>query len=386
MAWLVALIAALAIAIIVYLIEGRISRKQTVTGELQPTRGVVRVYAPQTATIREKRVEEGQSVAAGEVLFVLSNERASGSSASVEQELRLQLTRQRSSLQSQLQQERSAGGMDVQRLKARAGSLRVEVARLDEDLGRQSQRLRMNTQQIEKQRQLADKGYVARITVEQQEQAHLQLLGEVEALRRSRLGLLRAAEEAEDESRSALLRAGNRADDYGNQLARVEQELAELSLRSETLVRAAIAGRIAAITSEVGQTVTAQNALASILPEGDVLQARLYAPTRAIGFVQPGQSVRLRYEAFPYERFGSASGTVKIVGRSLVLPLDQSSVALQEGSYSITVQIERQNLTAYGEQWPLQAGMRLQADLLLGEQRIVEWIAEPLFALRRKSL
>jgi hypothetical protein len=40
------------------------------------------------------------------------------------------------------------------------------------------------------------------------------------------------------------------------------------------------------------------------------LQAEIYIPSRAIGFVKPGQEVRLLYDAFPYQRFGAYRGRV----------------------------------------------------------------------------
>jgi membrane fusion protein len=47
-----------------------------------------------------------------------------------------------------------------------------------------------------------------------------------------------------------------------------------------------------------------------IVPNDSVLQAELFVPTRAIGLVQPGHEVRILYEAFPYQQFGTYSGKV----------------------------------------------------------------------------
>ena len=58
----------------------------------------------------------------------------------------------------------------------------------------------------------------------------------------------------------------------------------------------------------------------TLVPAGARLEARLFGPSRSIGFVRPGQRVLLRYEAYPYQKFGSYEGVVKSVSRTTVGP------------------------------------------------------------------
>ena len=60
----------------------------------------------------------------------------------------------------------------------------------------------------------------------------------------------------------------------------------------------------------------------TLVPAGARLEARLYGPSRAIGFVRPGQRVLLRYEAFPHQKFGQYEGVVRSVSRSTVGPAE----------------------------------------------------------------
>jgi membrane fusion protein len=53
------------------LVLGEYTRKARVTGHLVPDRGVIRLMAPQAATVKESHVAEGRTVRRGDVLFVL---------------------------------------------------------------------------------------------------------------------------------------------------------------------------------------------------------------------------------------------------------------------------------------------------------------------------
>ncbi|WP_333608686.1 HlyD family efflux transporter periplasmic adaptor subunit, partial [Arsukibacterium sp.] len=64
------------------------------------------------------------------------------------------------------------------------------------------------------------------------------------------------------------------------------------------------------LVAETGANVRAELPLLTIMPDNAQLQAILLVPTRAYGFVQPGQRTRLRFDAFPYQRFGLYEGEV----------------------------------------------------------------------------
>ena len=156
------------------------------------------------------------------------------------------------------------------------------------------------------------------------------------------------------------------------------------------IVRAPQDGVLSAVLAEPGQAVSPSSALASLVPRGAVLQAQLYAPSSAVGFVRPGQAVRLRLEAFPYQKFGPLEGRVLQVSRTPLAAGELLSQPLAgalpkrpgEALFRITVAIDDTSAA----HWPqaLAAGMRLQADVLLERRRLIEWLFEPLFGLHSR--
>ena len=114
------------------------------------------------------------------------------------------------------------------------------------------------------------------------------------------------------------------------------------------------------------------------------MQAHLYAPSRAIGFIRPGNTVLLRYQAYPYQKFGHARGTVLSISRSAMSGDDMPAAAGREALYRITVSLHNQTMRAYGQAYALQPGMLVDADILLEQRMLYEWALEPLFSLTGK--
>jgi membrane fusion protein len=191
------------------------------------------------------------------------------------------------------------------------------------------------------------------------------------------------------------LRLGKEMATLERSAAQIGQERAEAEARREIVMTAPGDGTVTAIQAVVGAAGGSAVPLLAIVPEDHRLEAHLYGASRAVGFVQPGQRVLVRYPAFPYQRFGHHEGVVASVSRTAVGPADLppplAGVAGRGGPggaaepiYRIVVELARQNVDAYGQSMALQPGMTLEADVLLDRRRLAEWALEPLYAVTGK--
>lgn len=126
--------------------------------------------------------------------------------------------------------------------------------------------------------------------------------------------------------------------------------------------------------------------LMTIIPEGSDLEAVLYAPTRAIGFVEKGQETRLLLDAFPYQRFGSFEATITEVSRTVLDPREADvPFKIEEPVYKVKAKLRKQVVNAYGEDIPLQPGMTLTGNIVLERQSFLDWILAPLRAVVNRN-
>jgi membrane fusion protein len=371
------------------LVEGRYTRKAHVTGYLMPDKGVLRMVSPQAGTVLERQAQEGQAVKQGDVLFVLSTDRATlgiDTQAAVqtrlnEREQSLQATARQQALLEQAQR----SGLDKQ-----IEALRREMTQLDSEAELQNQRLLLAQQAQARVESLRADNFISQAQVQARSEEALNVKAQIQAVARQRAAKQREAEVLEAQRRELPLRAQNQQGEIGRDLARLAQEAAENEARRRVVIRAPQDGVVTAVLSDVGQAVAANAAVVSLLPQGAKLQAQLFAPSSAVGFLRPDQAVQLRYQAFPYQKFGHHEARVLQVSRTplqssdlaaLPVPEAMKTNAAAEPMYRITVALNQQSVRAYGQDQALAAGMQIDADVLLERRRLIEWIFEPLLSV-----
>jgi len=154
-------------------------------------------------------------------------------------------------------------------------------------------------------------------------------------------------------------------------------------------VRAPADGVISALWAGPGQAVTVDAALATLTPAGARLQAELYAPSSALGFIQPAQAVLLRLQAFPYQKFGLQAGTVARVAQAPLQAGELAGLTMAgkpggEPLYRISVTLDSQTVRAGEQTRALLPGMQLEADVMLERRRLIEWLFEPVLGWSRR--
>ncbi len=375
------------VALLAFVFVAQYTRKATVSGVLMPDLGLIRIVPTASGSVLERRVREGQSVRAGEVLFVLALERSTldaGTQAQVQRSLD---ERARSLKESADQQQRLVAAQQAT-LERRLEALESELAQLDTQAAVQRQQLALARDALRRLESLETDQFISTAQVQAKREELLGLQSAAQALERQRAGLQREQAALAGERRQLPLQARNAQGGIERDLAALAREAAEQDAARQVVIRAPQDGTVTALYAEVGQSVSASAALASLVPSGARLQAQLYAPSSAIGFVRADQPVRLRYEAFPYQKFGHREGHVLRVSRTPLAPSELAALALpasadeasREALFRITVALDAPE----GEPLPLVAGMRLQADVMLERRRLVEWLFEPLLGLERR--
>jgi membrane fusion protein len=153
------------------------------------------------------------------------------------------------------------------------------------------------------------------------------------------------------------------------------------------VVTAPADGQLTLVQADLGQTADAGRPLAHLAPGSANLVARLYVPTRSAGFVAKGTPVLLRYDAFPYQKFGQQQGQVLSVSSAAVAATElQGLVPAPDAAgqlyFSVTVALPSQTMGSATAPLALQAGMLVEADLMHETRPLYEWVLEPLFAAR----
>jgi membrane fusion protein len=233
---------------------------------------------------------------------------------------------------------------------------------------------------------VAEKGFVSKVEVERRRQAWVAAQQDLARLRQQRNAAAAEERQAAAELSRIQVDAGSQVVSARAEAQSIAQRKAQLRSERAYTITAPVSGRVTALQAAAGRTVDAAIPMMVIVPDGTSLGAEIYAPTRAIGFVRPGQEVRLLYDAFPYQRFGSFTGRITSVSRTVIDPRELSApLKIEDPVYRIGVMPETQSLAAFGEEMRLQPGMTLTANIILDRRSFLDWLLEPLNAVQRRN-
>ncbi len=372
---------------------GEFTRKARVTGWLVPEQGLVQVFAPQAGVVGEVMHKEGDVVQAGEPLIALSTERQTGrTERGTEAEIARLLDTRRASMTSEIEQQGRLLAQQRKGLERRVQAMRAEIEQFDRELAVQQSRAKLATASADRMRDLAAQGFASKMQIQQLEDAELDQRARLRTLERLRGERQRELVALQAEYDDLPFKAQSQISALKRGISELEQDLASSDARRRILISAPAAGTLTAVQVHPGSNASPATPLLSILPAGSELEAQLFTPSRSIGFVRVGQQVLLRYQAFPYQKFGHHVGTIKSISMTAISPAElppqlarlASLTTTGEPLYRISVKLDRQDVVAYGKPVPLHPGMQLESDILLERRKLYEWILEPLYTLTGK--
>ena len=375
--------AAAAVSLCIFLFKGQYARKEIASGYLTPVAGTSKVFASQQGTIRAVYVSEAQGVEQGQPLLTIDTSQIANDGADVNSTMLEALATRKDLLTQQIaaQQERAAS--EQERLTSLIQGAEAELSQLQAQIIAQRERTRLSEEAAQAGGELRAKGFMADVEFNKRRSATLeqrQLLSSLEQQ-------LAARENQLTETRYALqqlpILLAEKIRSIRDDLSALDVRIAELDGRRAYVLRAPITGRVSTLQATVGQHAEPRRLQMEIVPAKTILQAELFVPTRAIGFVEPGQKIRIMYEAFPYQHYGTYLGRITKVSQTIVTAADAAGpLLLKEPAYRVTATIDQPEIEAKGRRIPLQPDMLLRADIILEERPLIQWLIEPLLSVR----
>jgi membrane fusion protein len=267
-------------------------------------------------------------------------------------------------------------------LRQQISSKTDELAKLSMELETQRQKVDVAQGSLERYREMLKETLASQEMVEEKHKDLLEQQGSLLALERSRIGLSGEIEALQAQLNSLQLKSQTERSAIQRDMSLLSQELTEYESRRTLVVEAPGNGTATAVLAELGQVANPAQPLVSILPENAALTAHLMVPSQSIGFLALDQTVALRYQAYPYQQFGSYRAHVSAISKTLIMPEETvEPIPLKEPAYRVTVALDSQVVNAYGQSFPLTAGMLVDADIWLDRRKLYEWILDPLYSV-----
>lgn len=384
----------------------QLDRVVTGKGRIVPAGGQLFISPLDRSLVKEVLVKAGDLVKQGQVLATMDSTFASADLS--------QLTQRQSSLDAEVarrkaeldgrpyapignkpyetlqlgiyNQRQAEYRASLQEFDARISGAQSAIAQYQRDIFDYEKRLTLARQTEQMNLDLRKKGYVTQQQVITATDARLEV-GRLLANAQSQLQTtthtmesLRAQRDAyiqkwRSEISAGQVQAQNELDATREQLRKAEKlnELVTLTAPADAVVLEV--GKISqgSVASAGGDRT--DDALFTLVPLTATLQAEVAVPSSDIGFIQPGDTVRLKLDAYSFVRHGTVTGMIKTISEGSFTH-DETTNTQVAPYFKVTVEVRELALRNVPESFRLIPGMTLQADILVGQRTILSYLVE----------
>lgn len=407
------LLMSFALLALLWAIFGRLDVVVVAQGKIVPNERVKVIQPIETATVTAIKVEDGQTVEAGDLLIELDATAASADTARLENDLataRLQAARAEAFLQGLEEGEpdlKAVPGIDADRLANERRLLhsqwheyKTKLERIEADITRREAEQRSTRAMVNKLeltlpiiehreeifQSLYEQGVVSEQEYLERKRARIEQQGELAALKEKLQENQAAVLEAKKqkaaliaETRRVTLDGWHEAD---QKVTTNTQELIKARRRGKLMkLLAPVSGSVQQVAVHtIGGVVTPAQQLMVIVPKDDPLEVEAFVENKDIGFINAGQTAEVKIETFTYTKYGTIHGKVKHVSSDAISDEKKGLI------YSSRVKLERSTVVVGDKIVNLAPGMAVTVEIKTDKRRVIEYFLTPLLQHASESL
>ena len=400
-------------ALLFWSLVGRLDIVAVAEGKLVPQSYVKIVQPAEAGIVKEILVREGEEVRSGQVLMRMDALMTEADSRSLEadyQRKRLMLRRIDAELtgrpfvtevsdtpelareiEAQFQANRQALESALAEERSRFVKAGFELRAAQQTRQKLAEVLPHYLEQDKAYEELAKDGTVGHLTASEKRRERIEK--EQELITQEHLiGSVRANIQ-QSEKKLAQIESDYRRqlhaerNDLQGQLDKLTQERTKQGHREELMeLRAPQDSIVKDLTTHTAGTVVQPGmVLLTLVPKGDALRAEVWVTNEDIGFVRKGQSVKLKFAAYPFQKYGMLTGEVEHVSADAAedavagagRATNEPSRNGQPLGYRALVKLAALSLENDGKHYSLTAGMQTHAEIQLGDRTVMEYLLSP---------
>ncbi|MFA0225654.1 HlyD family efflux transporter periplasmic adaptor subunit [Vibrio splendidus] len=369
----------------VYLCNLEYSRREVVKGYLIPDKGLIQVLSNRDGVVGELYIKDGDTVVDGESLVRIENSQSLSNGADLPSLLLANLETRISTLENEYTALKIVSRKKTNSLKEKINNYHLNKRALESIIEANLKTLNVKNNQLEVNRELFSKGYISSTHFDSLQEGYFKVLEEHERLNYEVTNLNSDISSLESEINLYPDELAVDKVRIDREISELELEIAEVDNRSGLTLKAPKAGTVTSIQIPIGSRITTEDRILSIIPSNSTLVLDLLLPTRSAGFVELGDRINARFDAFPYQKFGFITGTIVLVDKTLISPSNKSiPFSLTEAVYRVRAHLDKQSIEVYGDSFPLKSGLQAEVDIVLDKRSLLSWLLDPVYSIKGK--
>ncbi len=418
--WIFYLILVTIVAAVVWASLCKVDRIVSADGSLITTRPTIVVQPLHTSIVRAIEVQVGDVVEKNQLLATLDSTFARADLSQLRKQavaLKVQIRRIEAELagstftarsgegedgllQEQVFQQRKIIFLGNRRLneeKTAALESRLAMNRVQSEGKRKQIRLLLDMEGVTARQPEKDNSYRLRLLAAQNER--LQVRNELDRLEAEEKVVLHELAETRSEwARFVDERLGKLIEEkvqLRNELQKISEEINKAERLHELVsLRAPEKGIVLDLAKRsVGSIVQQAEPFITLVPAGSLMEAEVRVQPKDIARIRTGDSVRLKLDAFPFQRHDTLPGTVRVIsedafegGGQKIQDEKGNGGEIPPSFYRIRVKILSRKLRNVPEGFRLMPGMTVKAEIKVGRRAIISYFLYPIIRVFDESL
>ncbi|MGE5989383.1 HlyD family secretion protein [Klebsiella michiganensis] len=389
-AWLVTLLASLFLLALVFsLIFCTFTQRIDVRGEVITLPHSINVFAPQQGFVVNQHVKVGDIVNKGQPLYELdvSRNTINGNVSAAQIEVINEKIANAEDIISKLMRNKTETltALDKQ-IKTTSASL-AETNRMLATTQVGLNKMHTNLSSYDKY--LKD-GLITKDQYNYQHSLYFQQQSAYQSLVTQKMQLESQLTQTNSDKITKAADFDNQISSQHNQINDYKNQLVESNANGNLIIKATTNGKIESLAVTKGQMVENGSSLAQIKPTGDIeYYLILWLPNNTIPYVKPGDTINIRYDAFPADKFGQFPGKVLSISS---VPASRQEMAeytnVNSGTnqqelalYKAIIKIKDKTFSYNGKTLTLSNGLKAQAVVFLEERPLYMWMFTPFYKM-----
>lgn len=373
------LLLATLIITVIFLSFASYARVQTVSGTIALDKGVAVIMPSRTGIVESVAVSEGERVHAGQKLAVVRAEESLIAGATAPERIGDALRREDAQLAEQRRLLLSAADADQKRLQAQIDGDLAAIGPMEAQIADQKELIATAETGYRDAQAVAKRGYISKRDMDDRQATILTRRQQLAQLEQSLSAKRSEIAQAQRSMMQTVMSAQAQVANTQSSRESLSQQQAQADLARGYVLTSPVDGVVTALVARLGQPAATDQQLMMIVPIQAKPRVELNVPTTAAAFLRPGQEARLSIDAFPYQTYGTVVAHIATISKAAITrqgPNGPTPV------YLVTATLSEPWVMAFGQRQPLLPGMTLSARIITEKRSLIEWLFEPLFAVR----
>ncbi len=377
--WLTGLVFVFAAVLAFFLATAEFARKESVRGWLVARDGVSRITPDVGGIVERIASTSGDRVEAGDPIIYLTRQSFLQDGRSSVEEIIRQLRTQIAAIDRRGELLQAEAEIEAASVDAQLHSLDLEQNTLSQEMREQRLRLDAANDRLARLEVAARGGAATAWDVSRQQDECALLRQAWRRMQQNKIALDRERGRLKSRVERLPVETEGLLSSLQSERSRLQQQMTAQEFTQHVVLKSPIAGQLASVEVREGGTVAANQLLATVTPRNPAMIAEVYVPSRAVGFIRRGQPVRLSYDAFPPQKFGTFAGEIGRISDFILMPSEvPQTFHLREATFKVQIEIQAAAVTIDARNATLRPGMLLAAEIVLERRSLADWLLEPL--------